>query len=216
VDDEGAHDGGHVFRRLPKERIEEAGSDALAVFLGNHVYAELEPEPAEPDPDPAADAVEDDPAGHPGIPWTLAFFQAVHRRLFERARPDIAGKLRDSRTAAGAAVVRYCNETIAFARGTEPSRERTDEIFVRAARFYASIVTAQLFERGNEYWGRQMVGTLLKACGFPLGTSFEIDRTQLDFEVLLVTMFDDPKPLGDTLLRGWLAQRRAFRMAAKE
>jgi hypothetical protein len=200
-----ARDGGRVFDELPRESTDQAYWDSKAVFLGYHKLAGFRPRPA----------LDEAIAAATGMPWSLALFQTVHRAILESPRPEIAGKLRDPNTAIVDRLIALGNETMEFARGSEPSHESVSYIFERAARLYQWIVTAQLFERGNEYWGRAMINILLRNSGYYPGTQFPTDRTRLDFEVFLVTADHDPKPLAQTLLRGFLAQRECFREAAE-
>jgi Fic/DOC family protein len=205
VEPERARDGGRVFDDLPRESTDQAYWDSNAVFLGYHNFVGFRPGPT----------LDEAIAVATGVPWSLALFQTVHRAILERTRPEIAGKLRDPNTAIGDRLIALGNETMEFARGSARSHESVSHIFEQAARLYQWIVAAQLFERGNEYWGRAMVNILLRNCGFYPGTQFPTDQTRLDFEVFLVTADHDPKPLAQTLLNGFLAQRECFRKAAE-
>lgn len=194
---EAGRDDGGVFRHLSEQAITGVERDAMVFFLGHHFFSEAPQKQVTP-------------------PWTLAYFQIVHQRLLKSSRPDIAGKLRDPDTDAGEALVQYANDAMTFAQQVKPTPEEVEEIFIRAAHFYAGVVAAQLFERGNEYWDRTMVDLLIRSCGFEPGTLFEISSRELDWQVLAVILLHNPRPLAETLIRGFLEKRKLYRDAGRE
>lgn len=160
--------------------------------------------------------------------WSYSLLCGIHHDLFGALFPDIAGalrrrevSLRDYPVPRPAQIVYRLTDIvtnavamIGFVPTLEDVAERTTAAMRLAARLHTDCVVVQPFLDGNKRWALHVLNALLIDIGYWPGTSldlFGVRSRERYLSAIDRAVANDPDPLAELILRGWLASRERYR-----
>ena len=150
----------------------------------------------------------------------------MHDFLIRETFPHEVGQFRAG--SSSAKVVLELDEIVGLARslirrraayGDQLPDAAIHDLMERLAAFLGRCVAVSPFPRVNDIWAHVVLNALVVDCGFWPGMHFDFDTTEASDRYKdamdAIVNENNPVPLGELILRGWISKREMYRKAGK-